>query len=380
MIEDTYGHTPYKKAFEQADVYGIAYDESRASRKEVRLGIIGAGGVTQSKHLPAIWRLRTIWEPIRVMAAAKRSEDVNRKVAELYGYKPYVDYKKMLAEEELDGVIVATPDGMHYEHTLACLERGLPVLVEKPITRSLAHAEEICKLADKKKIPLMTVANKRYSPPYRRAKKFITEGPVQEPALYMGKFNLGYDYVWIMEQGTIHIFDITRYLMGDVTSLYAVGVNKYDRNMLDYPVDNITMTLEFSSGAVGTIYTSATALSFKPWERVEVYGNKSWLAVEDQYELILYDSEEGPEKHWTPIIPNTLIFDEEFGGFMGMIENFCQVIRGNEDALVTGWDGYYAYEFNVAAHLSMSRGEPVDLPLDPSEADKEMAQWLERKK
>lgn len=376
MIEDTYGHTSVKKAFKQADVYGIGYDDERASRKKIRLAIIGAGGVTQSKHLPAIWRLRTIWEPVEVRAVAKRNERDGRKVSELYGCRWYADYNELLANEELDGVIVATPDDLHHEHTLACLERGLPVLVEKPITRSLAHAEELCWVADEKNVPLMTVSNKRYSPPYRRAKRFITDGPITNPALYVGKFNLGYDYVWLLEQGTIHIFDITRFLMGDVASLYAVGVNKYDRNQLNYPIDNIAITLTFTSGAVGNIYTSATALSFKPWERVEVYANKSWLAVEDQYELILYDSEEGPAKHWTPIIPNTLIFDEEFGGFVGLIENFLQVIRGNEQPIVSGWDGYRAYEMNVAVHLSMSRGEPVSLPLDPIAADDEMKAWL----
>jgi predicted dehydrogenase len=130
---------------------------------------------------------------------------------------------------------------------------------------------------------------------------------------------------------------------------------------------------------VGSIYSSATALSFKPWERVEVYGNKNWLSVEDQYELILYDTEEGPEKHWTPVIPNTLIFDEEFGGFMGMIENFLQVIRGAEEPIVTGWDGYKAYEMNVAAHLSMKRGAVIELPLDPEDADQEAQEWLEPK-
>lgn len=379
MLEDTYGHTSYKKAFDLWDVYGVGYDEERASRKKVRLGIIGAGGVTQSKHLPAVWRLKTIWEPVEVVAAAKRNEKDNAKTASLYGYQPFTDWEKMLDEVELDGVIVATPDDLHYEHTLGCLERGIPVLVEKPITRSLRHAREICELADSKGIPLMTVANKRYSPPYRRARKFIDEGPVSDPGLYAGKFNLGYDYVWLLEQGTIHIFDITRYLMGDVSSLHAVGVNKYDRNLVGYPIDNIAMTLQFLSGAVGNIYTTAAALSFKPWERVEVYGNKNWLSVEDQYELILYDSEEGPAKHWTPIIPNTLIFDEQFGGFMGLIENFLQVIRGEEEPVVNGWDGYHAYELNVASHLSMSRGTSVALPLDPEQADLEVAEWLEGK-
>ncbi len=379
MLEDTFGHTPFNKAFDLADVYGIGYDEERANRKRLRLAVIGAGGVTLSKHLPAIWRLKAMWEPIEVVAVVKRTEQDGKRLQQLYGCRWYADHHEMLTNEDLDGVIVASPDDLHYEHTMACLERGLPVLVEKPITRSLVHAEEICRTADQKNIPLMTVSNKRYSPPYRRAKKLIEYGPVKNPALYVGKFNLGYDYVWLLEQGTIHIFDITRYLMGDVVRVYAAGVNKYNRNLLGYPIDNAAITLEFASSAVGNLYTSATALSFKPWERVEIYGNKAWLSVEDQYELILYDDEEGPSKHWKPVIPNTLMFDEEFGGFMGLIENFLQVIRGEEQPLVTGRDGYKAYELNVAAHLSMVRQEAITLPLNPQESDAEMKKWLGKK-
>jgi predicted dehydrogenase len=379
MLEDTFGHTSSKQAFDLADVYGIGYNEERASQKKIRLAILGAGGVSLSKHLPAIWRLRAIWEPVEVIAVAKRTEQDGRRLEEMYGCHWYDDYIEMLNNEELDGVIVASPDDYHYEHALACMNRGLPVLVEKPITRSLTQAHELCTLADEKQIPLMTVSNKRYSPPYYRAKKFIEKGIIKNPAMYVGKFNLGYDYVWLLEQGTIHIFDITRYLMGDIAKVYAAGVNRYNRNLLGYPVDNVTMTLEFKSGAVGNIYTSATALSFKPWERVEVYANKCWLSVEDQYELILYDDEEGPAKHWKPVIPNTLIFDEQFGGFMGLIENFLQVIRGTEKPLVSGWDGYHAYELNVAAHLSMSRKAIVNLPLEPKSADQETKEWLGKK-
>lgn len=379
MLEDTYGHTPSHKVFELADVYGIAYDEARAARKTVRLGIIGAGGVVQSKHLPAIWRLRTMWEPVEVVAIAEPQEPVGKKVMGLYGCHWYSDYAKMLADEALDGVIVAAPDDLHYECTVACLERGLHVLVEKPIARALADSERMCGIADERNRVLITVANKRCSPPYRRARKFIVDGPVNNPALYVGKFNLGYDYVCLLEQGTIHLYDITRYLMGDVASVYALGVNKYNRNQVGYPIDNVTIALQFTSGSVGSICTSATALSFKPWERVEVYGNKRWLAVEDQSELILYDDEEGPAKHWRPIVPNTLLFDEEFGGFMGMIENFLQAIRGEEKPIATGWDGHRAYELNVATHLSMHRREAVRLPLDARPADEETRDWLTRK-
>jgi len=376
MTNNTFGHTSYEKAFNQLDVYGVAYDEARASRRPVKLGIIGAGGVVQSKHLPAIWRLKTLWEPVEVVATVSLDERANQKVAAMYGSRPYSDALTMLENEEIDGVIVATPDEHHFEMALACLECDLPVLVEKPLTRKLSDAQILCRTADEHNIPLMTVANKRWSPPYRFAKKFISEGPVNDPALYAAKFNLGYDYVWLLEQGTIHLFDITRYLMGAVTQVHAIGVNKYDRNTVGYRIDNVVISLQFESGAVGSITGSATALSFKPWERVEVYGNKAWLAVEDQHELILYDDELGPAKHWKPVIPNTLMFDEEFAGFMGMIDNFLQVIRGQEAPLVKTWDGYHALELIAATHLSMNRGEAVSLPLEPSSADAEMSVWL----
>jgi predicted dehydrogenase len=136
-------------------------------------------------------------------------------------------------------------------------------------------------------------------------------------------------------------------------------------------------SFEFASGAVGTLYTSSSALSLKPWERVEVYGDHAWLDVDDQYRLTLYDSEEGPAKSWTPVVPNTLLFDEEFGGFMGLIENFLQAIRGAEAPLVTGWDGLRAYELLMACELSLARGgETVCLPLEPEAADAEAHAWL----
>jgi predicted dehydrogenase len=380
MQSDTFGHTPFVKMFDQGDVYGVAYDEVRAARKPIRLGIIGAGGVAASKHIPALMRLRTLWEPVELAAIVRRDERAGRHLAEMYGCRWYADYAQMLEREALEGVLVLGPDELHAEHSLACIERGIAVLVEKPITRSLVDAERICRQAEVRGVPLMTVANKRYSPPYRFAKHFVAQGPLHSPVMFAGKFNLGYDYVDLFESGTIHLFDLVRYFMGDVATVYAVGLNRYHRNRRPYPVDNAMLSFNFDTGAVGQLYTSATALSLKPWERVEVYGEKAWLAVEDQCELWLYDSEEGPAKVWKPVVPNTLLFDEEFGGFVGLIENFLQVIRGAEEPLVSGWDGYRAYELNVAAHLSLARRGVVTLPLAPVEADAECQAWLARNK
>lgn len=374
---DTYGHTPIQKAFEQGDVYGINFDKNRQLRSHIRLGIIGVGGVAQSKYFPAIARLRMIWEPIEVVAFAELREDQAKKVQAFYGGIWYSDYRIMLREAKLDGIIITSPDNLHVEQTLACLDAGIPVLVEKPIARSLNDARRMCQKAQDKSLILMTVANKRYSPPYYRAKKMISYGTVCNPAMFIGKFNLGYDYIDLFESGTIHLFDITRYLMGDVRSVRCIGINQYKKNKYNYPIDNAIITFEFSSGSIGMIYTSSSALNLKPWERVEVYGNHAWLDINDQYQLTLYDTETGPAKSWSPVQPNTLFFDEEFGGFMGIIENFAQAIRGVEQSLVSGWDGYKAYELLTASIISLlNGGQIINLPLNPELADQQVKNWL----
>jgi predicted dehydrogenase len=376
MFSDAYGHTPYHKAFDQGDVYGISMDEERAARSTVRLGIIGAGGVAQSKYFPAVARLRMIWEPVEIAAFAEPREEHGRKIQSIYGGRWYADYRHMLDAEALDGVIVAGPDDLHAEHTLAALEAGRAVLVEKPIARSLVDAQRMCQAADARGLTLMAVANKRYSPPYRRAKQVIETGSLKDPALFVGKFNLGYEYVDLFESGTIHLFDLALFLMGQAASVSAIGVNKYGKNRRKYPVDHAAATMEFRSGAIGTLSTSSSALSFKPWERVEVYGDHAWLAVEDQSELIIYDSEQGGAQSWKPVVPNTLLFDEEFGGYMGIVENFAQAIRGKEQPLVTGWDGYRAYELLAAVELSLLTRDRISLPLDPATADQLMKEWI----
>lgn len=367
---DTYGHSRPERMFDKGDVYDVGYDELRAGKKPIRLGIIGIGGVAQSKHIPAIQRLRTQWEPVEIAGYATRNTLQVQKLKGIYGGSWYGNYTEMLDEQKPDGVIISSSDEAHYEQAMACIERGIGVLVEKPITRSLKWAGEIVKAARDAATVLMTVANKRYSPPYVRAKREIVDGACVNPAMFYGKFNLGYDYVDILEGGTVHLFDICRYLMGDVKSVYAESTLKYDFNKTGYPFDNGVCSVRFESGAIGSLMTSTSALSLKPWERVEVYGRKGWLAVEDQFTLNVYDSEEGPAKSYAPVIPNTLFFDEEFGGFMPMIQDFVDALRDGITPMVTGEDGYAAYELVCAFHISAYTGEKVSLPLIPDDADR----------
>lgn len=127
--------------------------------------------------------------------------------------------------------------------------------------------------------------------------------------------------------------------------------------------NNLVVTLEFESGAVGSIVTSSSALSLHPWERVEVFGDGAWLAVEGQWTLTLHPAEYEPARVWAPVVPSTLLSAEEWGGWVGMLEDFLEAVRGRSSRLT--WDGYRALELVAATRLSLQQGSPVDVPLPP---------------
>lgn len=372
----TFGHTPLVQMFDREDVYGIAYEKERAAKRRVRLGVIGAGGVTQAKYLPAVTRLRTLWEPVEIAAVADPSRVQGTKLKDIYGLRWYSDHQEMLAAEELDGVLVASPDPLHATHTADVIASGLPVLVEKPFATSLVDAASVCARAEAAGVSLMAVANLRFNPAHLRARELMELGEVPDPGLFVAKMTLGYSYVDLLEDATVHLFDLARFYMGDVVTVTA----KTDRTpgWRDYPFAHAGLMLGFASGAVGMVSTSSRALSLKPWQRVEIFGSGAWLSVDDIYELTIYDDEAGPTKSWRPVPTNTLLFDEEFGGYIGMVQHFADVIRGSAQPLVTGWDGYHSYELVAAAHIAISTGSEVSLPLDPELADRELARIRSR--
>jgi UDP-N-acetylglucosamine 3-dehydrogenase len=210
---DTFGHTPLVQMFDRKDVYGIAPDSERSARPSVRLGVIGAGGVTQAKYLPAVTRLRTLWEPVEVVAIADPDTEQGRKLQEIYGLRWYENHEQMLAAEALDGVLVASPDALHAAHGAAVLEHGLPVLVEKPFATSLVDARRLCEQAEATGVPLLAVANLRFNPAHRRARELIERGEVPEAALFIAKMTIGYPYVDLLEDATVHLFDLARFYM-----------------------------------------------------------------------------------------------------------------------------------------------------------------------
>lgn len=375
-----FGHTPFEAAFDRGDVYAVRPDPARAAKRPLRVGLIGAGGIAQAKWLPAIQRLRTEGEPVTVAGIADPDPATREKVGRIWSVPALPDAEALIAAARdgggIDLALVLCPDHAHAAVSRLCLEAGVAVLVEKPVCHSLREAVELCDLAERRGLVFASVANKRFSPPYALARRLVAEGWLKgPPTLFQGKFTLGYPYVDLLEAGTIHLLDLALWLMGPVTRLHAEG-RRVRRPDGSEAIEAATATLAFASGAAGGLVTSAQALSFKPWERVEIIGRGAMLTVEDQFELTLWDEETGPAKSWRPAIPNTLLFDESFGGYAGLLENVLDALRGIAPLAAPARDGAAALELAAAIRLSLRLGRPVTLPLDPATADEALGRAL----
>ena len=359
--------------FEAGDVYRIAYDEERAARGIVRIAILGAGGVAQAKYMPAIARLQSRWEPIEVVALSTLDDRQAEKLSRAWSVPVYRDSEKLMREHAPDAVLITSSDDAHCELALAALKAGAHVLVEKPIARNLTEADAMCRAAEAADLTLLTVCNKRYSPPYAEASALIGSSTLGEPSLFSAKLVLGYGYVDLLESATVHVFDLARFFMGDLRRIGAIApATAPDERLARHP-RSVVVTVEFESGAVGTILSSTNALSLHPWERVEIFGERAWLCVEDQSTLTLHADEYEPARSWAPVVPNTLVSAEEWGGYIGMLEDFLAAVRGTRSLSPHSRDGLRALELVVATRLSLAQGVPVELPLEAADARNEEA-------
>jgi predicted dehydrogenase len=352
-----FGHTPYDAAFGRGDVYDVGHKPDRTGKRPLAVAIAGCGGVAQAKWIPALRRLQTIGEPVSIVGLCDPEEDTRRKAGSLCGAPAFAGLDEMLTHARPDLLLILASDSVHIPLARQAIEAGVACLVEKPLARGHSDAASLVRFAEERGVLLASVANKRFSPPYAQAKALAEAGALRSPpTVFTGKFTLGYPYVDLLEGGAVHLFDLMLWFMGPVATLHARATRFDDRRL-----QSAVISLGFLSGAIGTLMTSAAGLSFAPWERVELFGTNAFLTVDNQFELTLHDDELGPAKVWRPSIPNTLMFDESFGGYSGLLENVLDAVRGLAPLVAGGRDGAAAVALIEATRRSLERGAEIDL-------------------
>jgi predicted dehydrogenase len=139
----------------------------------LKLGIIGAGAITQVAHLPVLRRLKGV----EVVAICDTDLPKARALASRFEVRDaYSDIEELLECEPLDAVAVCTPNHLHEPHVLASMAKGVHVLVERPIALTAAGAQRILKQADKRDRVLMVGMNHRYRSDVQVVRSFVQSG------------------------------------------------------------------------------------------------------------------------------------------------------------------------------------------------------------
>ncbi len=258
------------------------------SAGRIRVALVGAGGFAQGTHLPNLLKLRDRFELRAVVSRTGTSAKAVAAQAEA-AYAS-TDLDAVLGDDEIDLVLISTRHDLHAAQTLAALEAGKHVFVEKPLALS---EEELAAIeafyAGRTEAPLlMTGFNRRFSPAVEHIRELLAGRTSPIVASY--RMNAGYipleHWVHGAEGGgrnigeACHVYDVFDALTGAaVSQVGATAIRpdsaRYARN------DNFVATVAYEDGSVCTLTYTALGHRDHPKERMEVFADGAVVTLDD---------------------------------------------------------------------------------------------------
>jgi len=238
---------------------------------QLGLAVIGAGGenIATSSHLPA---LRHIPEARLVALHDVNAEGV-RRYADQYGAEAYTDLPALLARDDVDVVIVASPDTLHAEHTILAAQAGKHVLCQKPLALSLDEARQMIAAVREAGVRFGAAQSLRYEAAPRQARQLIEQGAIGRP-VYASFSAKGRFYPYppdspyrkregggqFLHNGP-HYVDLLAYLLDDLP-MRVFGMSRAHYPTDDrLETDNYTVCLlDFAQGGLGRVEQNLTML------------------------------------------------------------------------------------------------------------------------
>ena len=138
----------------------------------VRIAVIGAGAFGQ-RHIAYLKR-----EPSCEIAAIADPSAAAAEYAKAEGLRHFTEYRAMLDEVKPEGAIIASPNALHVPMGLACAERGVHMLVEKPLADTVEAARELSKAAERTGVALLVGHHRRHNPMLEKARELVQGGAI----------------------------------------------------------------------------------------------------------------------------------------------------------------------------------------------------------
>lgn len=324
---------------------------------KIRIGMIGCGGNARG-HMG---RLLTL-EGVEIVGLCDTSPAAVQATVETYPalakLPAFEDYRQLLAEVEMEAVVISTPHTAHYEQIMASLEAGLHVLTEKPMVCTVEHAKDVVAKAQETGLVVGVSYQRHLMAPYRYCREVIAGGQLgpchfvsclQSQNWYSSQVGRG---TWrskmalagggqLNDSGS-HLLDIVLWM----TDLQPAQVFAYVDN-LGSEVDILTaMSVQFEGGALANF--SVVGHSVNWLEDITLWCDKGTLAIRGS-EVWRWDGGE----------QRTVVPPAEMGRNWTPDENFVAAIRGREEIQAPPECGLRVIQLTEAAWRSGATGQPA---------------------
>lgn len=255
----------------------------------LNVGIIGVGAFMSRQHLPNLARNPRF----RIHTLCDLNADLLRQRAAQYAPAKCTSRDdEVFRDPEVDVIFVGTRNTLHAPLLLKALAHGKPIFVEKPMTSTREETHRVLDAARGKQVTVGVGFNRRFAPAMVEAKRLFDDfrrGPAHVVYRIVDDHDIRPAYIFRMEEGGghllqegCHIFDLLAWFLGrEPVEVYAAGPLETD-NMV---------TLTFSDGSLATIICGGKGGLYYPKECIEVFCNRTTLAVDQFYELRM----EGPD-------------------------------------------------------------------------------------
>lgn len=265
-----------------------------------------------------------------LVAVVDIDKEVAVKVAGKHGCHALTDYHKVI--QDVDAVSIVVPTSVHYPVARAFLETGAHVLVEKPITVTVAEAEDLVRIASQKKCILQVGHLERFNAALLALD--LAERPLFIESHRLATFNPRANDVSVVLDLMIHDIDIILDLVGsEVDRIDASGIS-----VLTDDTDIANARIVFESGCVANV--TASRVSMKMERKMRLFRPNSYVSIDFQ-NRVLTRHQKG-EKEMFPGVPEIETEESVFAdgdAIQEEIKHFIQCIKTGSEPLVSGYAG-----------------------------------------
>lgn len=324
--------------------------------QNTRLGIIGAAGRTGRQFIDALAGA----QGVTLAGVADLEREACRRLAKQHGAKYYGSHARLLASDDIDGVIVCAPPCRRPKLVDAAADAGKPMLVPLPIAASTAEADAMVRKAEGTSLIAGAAAAHRFIPSSRLASETLASGELGSIRTVVAIATAVAEGSWADRGGGILMHEAAQTL--DLL-VWLLGIPK-QVTAACWPAAGsaavkqvVTAVLDYGSGTHAVMHCRPPAWAGE--DRLEVWADAGRLVLGESLTVRKYDASSGS----SPSLGDT--GQPDIGkGLAGSVADFARAIRDADAPRVTLRDAGRSLELANAMVLASERGCPVALPLD----------------